>query len=86
MLYKGDKGVNDAAHPPEGGSAETRGLLTSNLPLNIDRPARVPDNPLKSLYLFLPTTVTNQADICLRLPSDRTRHKVNEPKVDYSVV
>ena len=43
-LYKGDKGVSDAAHPPEGGPAETRGLSASNLPLIFDtRPARMPD-------------------------------------------
>ena len=23
-------------------------------------------------------------DICLRLPPDKTRHKINDPKVDYS--
>ena len=29
----GAKGVNDAAHPPEGYSAETGGLTASSLPL-----------------------------------------------------
>ena len=38
-----------AARPPEGGPAEAKGLSTSSLPLNIDRPARMPDSLLKSL-------------------------------------
>ena len=33
MLYKGDKGVNDAARPPEGSPAQAEGLLPSSLPL-----------------------------------------------------
>ena len=32
VLYKGDKGVNDAVCPPEGGSAEARDLLATSLP------------------------------------------------------
>ena len=39
-----------AARPPEGGPADTGDLLDSSLPLNIDRPARKPDSPLKTLY------------------------------------
>ena len=45
VLYKG---VNDAVRPPEGGPAEAEVLLASSLLLSIDRPARVPDSPLKS--------------------------------------
>ena len=33
MLYMGYKGVNDAAHPPEGGLAEVGSLSASSLPL-----------------------------------------------------
>ena len=33
VQYKSDKGVNDAAHPPEGGLADTSSLLASSLPL-----------------------------------------------------
>ena len=47
MLYKGDKGISDAARPPEGGPAEAEGL--SSLPWNIDCSERMPDSPLKSL-------------------------------------
>ena len=32
MLYEGDKSVNDAAHPPEGGQVETGFLPASSLP------------------------------------------------------
>ena len=32
MLYKGDKGFNDAARPPEGGPAEAGALSASSLP------------------------------------------------------
>ena len=32
LLYKGAKGVNDAAHSPEGGPAEAGGLSASSLP------------------------------------------------------
>ena len=39
MLYKGNKGVNDAACAPEGGPAEARGLTASSLPL-LDRALR----------------------------------------------
>ena len=42
-----DKGVSDAARLPEGGPAEA--LSASNLPRSIDRPARMPDSPLKNL-------------------------------------
>ena len=42
MLYKGDKGVNNAARPPEGSPAEVGGLSASSLPWNIDCPAVVP--------------------------------------------
>ena len=45
-IYKGDKGVSDAAHPPEGGPAEAGGLSTSILPFIFDtRPVRIPDSP-----------------------------------------
>ena len=53
MLYKGDKGVNDAARPPEGGLAEAGGLSTSSLPWSIDRPVRMPDSPLNSQQQFI---------------------------------
>ena len=43
VLFKGDKGINDAAHPSEGGPAEAGGLSASSLPLGIDRPARMLD-------------------------------------------
>ena len=33
VLYKGDKCVNEAAHPPEGGTAEDMCLSASSLPL-----------------------------------------------------
>ena len=33
MLYKGDKGVENPARPPEGGPAETGGHTASSLPL-----------------------------------------------------
>ena len=33
MLYNGDKGVNDAARPPEGGPAQAGGHTTSSLSL-----------------------------------------------------
>ena len=39
MLYKGDKGVNDAARPPEGGPAEVGGLSASSLPLQDNVPS-----------------------------------------------
>ena len=43
VLYKGDKGVSDASRPPEGGTAETEGLLTSSLLIKFDnRLARMP--------------------------------------------
>ena len=49
MLYKGDKGVNVAAHPPKGGPAEAWGLPALNLPLiSILHPARMPDGPAKA--------------------------------------
>ena len=51
VQYKSDKGVNDAARPP-GSLAEARGLLASSLPWSIDRPARMPDSPLKRLWLY----------------------------------
>ena len=48
MLYKGDKDVNNAACPPEGGPAETGGLSVSSLPLIFEaRPTRMPDGPAK---------------------------------------
>ena len=46
---RGTKSVNDAAGPPESGPAETRGLSTSSLPWSVDRPARMPDSPVKNL-------------------------------------
>ena len=39
VLYKGVKGVNEAARPPEGGPAETGGLSGSNLPLMDNAPS-----------------------------------------------
>ena len=39
MLYKGDKGVNDAARPPEGGSTKLMGLSASCLPLLDNAPS-----------------------------------------------
>ena len=43
VLYKGDKGVNDAAHPPEAG-----GLSASSLLLMFNaHPAWMPDSPTK---------------------------------------
>ncbi len=57
MLYKGDKGVNDAARPFESGPDEAERHLTSSLPWIFDRPERMTDCPLKSLlYLSLPPT------------------------------
>ena len=56
MLYIGDKGVNVAARPPEGGPVETGGLSASNLPLIlIHNPARMPDGPSKAreVYCYL---------------------------------
>ena len=81
MLYEDDKGINDAARPPEGGPAEAGDLSASSLPLNIECLARMPDSPLKASVL---STVANQADICLCFPPDRTWHKVNDPKVNYN--
>ena len=46
MLYKSDKGVYNAASPPEGRPADAGSLLASSLPLNIDRPARMSDSPI----------------------------------------
>ena len=48
MLYKSDKGVNNATRPSEDGLAEARGLSASSLPWNFNRPARMPDSLLKS--------------------------------------
>ena len=49
MLYIGDKGVNVAARPPEGGLAEVGGLSASNLPLiSIPHRARMPHGPAKA--------------------------------------
>ena len=49
MLYIGDKCVNVAACPAEGGPAEAGGLSTSNLPLvPIPHPARMPDGQAKA--------------------------------------
>ena len=31
VLYKGDKGINDAACPPKGGPAKAKGLSASSL-------------------------------------------------------
>ena len=48
VLYKGDKDVIDAAHPPESGPAEIGGLSTSSLPVIFDaRPAQIPDGPAR---------------------------------------
>ena len=50
MLYKDEKDVSVAARLFEGDPAEAGGLSASSLPWSIDRPARMPDCPLKSLY------------------------------------
>ena len=42
VLYKGDKGVNDAARPPKGGPAEAGDLSASSLPWNITPPVVTP--------------------------------------------
>ena len=39
VLYKGDKGINDAACPPKGGPPEVNSLSASSLLLSIFRPA-----------------------------------------------
>ena len=39
MLYKEEKGVNVAAHPPKGEPAEAEGLSTSNMPLILNTPS-----------------------------------------------
>ena len=63
MLSKGVKGVNNADRQTEDGPADARDLSASSLPLNIDRPERMPYSSLKSLctknlgwYLSLPPT------------------------------
>ena len=54
VLYKGDKGVNVAARPLEGGLAEAGGLSASNLPLiSIPHPARMPDDSAKARWIEL---------------------------------
>ena len=56
MLHIGEKGVNVAARPPEGGPAETRDLSASNLPLiSIHHPAQMPDSPAKAgeVYCYI---------------------------------
>ena len=54
MLYKGEKGVNVAARPPEGGPAEVEVLSPSGLPLiSISIPARMPDGPAKARKYIL---------------------------------
>ena len=64
MLYIGDKGVNVAARPPEGGPAEAGGLSASNLPLiSIPHPARMPDGPEKAKEVCLCVCVS----VCLCL-------------------
>ena len=50
MLYKGDKGVYDAAHPPEDSPAEPGAFRPQVCHEAIDRPARMPDSLLKNLY------------------------------------
>ena len=43
---QGDKGVSDAAHPPEGSRAKAKGLSASSLPLiSIPRRAHMSDSP-----------------------------------------
>ena len=49
VLYKDDKGVNNAARPLEGDPAEAGYPSTSNLKWSIDRPARMLNSPLRSL-------------------------------------
>ena len=49
MLYIRDKGVNVAARPAEGGSAEAEDISASNLPLiSIPHQARMPDGKPKA--------------------------------------
>ena len=49
VLYKGVKGVGNAARPPEGGPAEAGDFFASCLLLSIGRPAWIPDSLLKIL-------------------------------------
>ena len=56
MPHIGDKGVNVAARPPEGGPAKTGGLSASNLPLIlIHHPAQMPESLVKAeeVYCYL---------------------------------
>ena len=57
VIYIGDKGVNVAARPPEGGPNETGGLSASNMPLiSIPHPARMLDSPAKAGDVLCVTT------------------------------
>ena len=76
VLYKGD---NNAARLPESGPAESGGLSISSLPLLFDGPTKKPGRKAHSKLMLL-----TLSDICLCLPTERTRHKVNDTKVDYS--
>ena len=60
VLYKGDKGVNDAARPPECGPAEAGSLPASSLPWSIDCLAWMPDSPLNRS----PTHTNTQIHTC----------------------
>ena len=72
VLYNGAKDVNDEAHPPESEPAEAGRLMASSLPgWTVLEPACLHKENV-------------HADICHTLPPDRTWHKVNDPKVDYS--
>ena len=59
----------DTAYPPEGGPAEAGDRTASSLP--------VLDGAGLQDLMCAP-------HICHCLPPDRTQHKVNDPKVDYS--
>ena len=48
ILYKGNKGVNDAARPPKGGPVEAGSLSATSLPWGIDRTTQMQDSPLNS--------------------------------------
>ena len=53
--YKGDKGDNVAARPPEGGPTEAEGLSALSLLWSINRPARMPDSPLNGQPNYPPS-------------------------------
>ena len=49
MLYQEEKGVSDAASPPEDDQTEAGDLSASSMLLKIDRPARMPQSAEKPL-------------------------------------